>query len=69
MVIHKGFLSTELGVKETLITATMAFERVRSDKVMATIVAVEEMAEDVLADRQQIIDLDRKRNHTREAIR
>lgn len=55
--------------KETLITATMAFERVRSDKVMATIVAVEEMAEDVLADRQQIVDLDRKRNHTREAIR
>ena len=47
----------------------MAFERGRSDKVMATIIAVEEMAEEVLADRQQIVDLDRKRNHTREAIR
>ncbi|KAK2185286.1 hypothetical protein NP493_241g06159 [Ridgeia piscesae] len=47
----------------------MAFDRARSDKVMATIVAAEEMAEEVLADRQQIVDLDRKRNQTREAIR
>jgi len=47
----------------------MAFDRARSDKVMATIVAAEEIAEEVLADRQQIVDLDRKRNQTREAIR
>ena len=40
---------------------TMAFDRARSDKVMATIVAAEEIAEEVLADRQQIVDLDRKR--------
>lgn len=55
--------------RKTVDTATMAFVRARSDKVMATIVAAEEMAEEVLADRQQIVDLDRKRNHTREAIR
>ena len=65
-----GFLSTELWIVEkTVNTATMAFDRARSDKVMATIVAAEEIAEEVLADRQQIVDLDRKRNQTREAIR
>ncbi|XP_046574039.1 p53 and DNA damage-regulated protein 1-like [Haliotis rubra] len=37
--------------------------------LLSQVALVEEAAEDVLADRRQIIDLDKKRNKTREAIR
>ncbi|KAK2153204.1 hypothetical protein LSH36_304g02053 [Paralvinella palmiformis] len=37
------------------------------EKVIETITAIEEMAEDVLADRRQMIELDRKRQKMREA--
>jgi len=39
------------------------------EKVIETITAIEEMAEDVLADRRQMIELDRKRQKMREAAR
>ncbi len=38
-------------------------------QVMKVLVEVEALAEEILADKQQIIDLDRRRNQTREAIR
>ncbi|XP_048248076.1 p53 and DNA damage-regulated protein 1-like [Haliotis cracherodii] len=37
--------------------------------LLSQVALVEEAAEDILADRRQIIDLDKKRNKTREAIR
>ena len=39
------------------------------EKVLEAITDIEEMAEDVLADRRQIIELDKKRQKTREAVR
>ena len=38
-------------------------------QVMEYVMQVEELAEEVLADRQQIIHLDRRRQQTRQAIR
>ena len=40
-----------------------------SDFVLRYLADVEEKAEDVLADKQQIVDLDKKRNMNREALR
>ncbi|XP_041080566.1 p53 and DNA damage-regulated protein 1 [Polyodon spathula] len=40
-----------------------------SEKVLQYLCEVEEAAEEVLADRQQIVDLDIKRNRNREALR
>ena len=40
-----------------------------SDSLVKQIAAIEIAAEDVLADRQHIVELDRKRNGTREALR
>ena len=42
---------------------------VADDKLLEDIMRVEACAEDVLADKQQLIELDRKRNKTREALR
>ncbi len=39
------------------------------EQVLECVAAIEAMAEDVLTDRQQIIDLDRRRQKTREAVR
>ncbi len=39
------------------------------ETVMKYMVEVEAAAEDILSDRQQIIDLDRRRQKTREALR
>ncbi|MEE6506492.1 hypothetical protein FKM82_007697 [Ascaphus truei] len=39
------------------------------DRVLTFLQEVEEKAEDVLADRRQIVDLDVKRNRNREALR
>ena len=39
------------------------------DKMVEDIMRVESCAEEILADKQQIIELDRKRNKTREALR
>ncbi|XP_028854762.1 p53 and DNA damage-regulated protein 1 [Denticeps clupeoides] len=41
---------------------------VDSQRVLQHLAEVEEAAEDVLADRQQIVDLDKKRNRNREAL-
>ena len=38
-------------------------------QVMQYFIAAEEAAEDILSDRAQIVDLDRRRNKTREAQR
>lgn len=40
-----------------------------ASEVFEYILQVEELAEEVLADKQQIIDLDRKRQQTRQATR
>jgi len=40
-----------------------------ANQLMEHLSAVEEMAEEILSDRQQIVNLDRKRNHNREAMR
>uniref|UniRef100_A0A8C4WUH5 P53 and DNA-damage regulated 1 n=1 Tax=Eptatretus burgeri TaxID=7764 RepID=A0A8C4WUH5_EPTBU len=40
-----------------------------AEQALKYLTEVEELAEDVLADRQQVIDLDQKRNFNREAIR
>ncbi len=40
-----------------------------ADKVLVHLADLEAAAEDVLTDKQEIIDLDRKRNQNREAIR
>jgi hypothetical protein len=39
------------------------------DKLLPYLTQVEEVAEDILSDKQQLIDLDRRRQKTREAIR
>ena len=39
------------------------------DTMMDDLMRAESCAEDVLSDRQQIVDLDRRRNKTREAMR
>ncbi|KAJ8307483.1 hypothetical protein KUTeg_015567 [Tegillarca granosa] len=40
-----------------------------SEKVLKYLIEAEEIAEDILTDKQQLVDLDRKRQKTREAIR
>lgn len=40
-----------------------------SERMMQHLVKIEAAAEDILTDKQQIIDLDRKRQKTREAVR
>ena len=42
---------------------------VADDKLLEDIMRVEACAEDFLADKQQLIELDRKRNKTRESLR
>lgn len=39
------------------------------NKLLPYLIQVEEVAEDILSDKQQLTDLDRRRNKTREAIR
>ncbi|XP_062517626.1 p53 and DNA damage-regulated protein 1-like [Corticium candelabrum] len=40
-----------------------------SDTLLQHVISVERRAEDILADKQQVVDLDRKRNANREALR
>lgn len=44
-------------------------ESLSNDKVLTYLKEVETAAEDVLTDKQEIVDLDRKRNQNREALR
>ena len=44
-------------------------ESLSNDKILTHLKEVESAAEDVLTDKQEIVDLDRKRNQTREALR
>ena len=38
-------------------------------RVIEHLIDIEEVAEDILTDKQQLIDLDRRRQKTREAVR
>lgn len=44
-------------------------ESLSNEKLLTYLVEIEASAEEVLADKQEIVDLDRKRQATREAIR
>lgn len=44
-------------------------ESLSNEKLLTYLVEIESSAEDVLSDKQEIVDLDRKRQMTREAIR
>lgn len=39
------------------------------EKVLKYLVSVEKLAEEILADKREIIELDKRRNHNREALR
>ena len=40
-----------------------------TSKMIEHLIDIEEVAEDILTDKQQLIDLDRRRQKTREAVR
>lgn len=42
---------------------------ITSDKVLPYLTQVEQVAEEIIADKHQMVDLDRRRQKTREAIR
>lgn len=62
-------VSTFLFIESSQLEMAHKSEHGGTDKMMELLWQMEAAADDILTNRQQIIDLDRKRQKTREAVR